>query len=260
MNTDDGKSSEENLKLWHVYIHTTPNKKHYVGITKKRPEERWLKGNGYKKQSYFYRAIQKYGWEHIRHDVVANGLTADKAKELEIKLISILRSNDKRYGYNITRGGDGTAGRKISDDEKQWLRWFMTVDNPFKGKKHTEETKRKMRENHKDCLGENNSFYGHKHTEETKARLSALRKGKYCGVDNPNYGRKDTPEQIQRKRELKSKPVDMFDLDGNFIRSYPSSLAAEQELGFSHSLITRVCRGKASHTHGYKWKYRENAV
>lgn len=250
MNNPDDK------REYHVYIHTTPNKKHYVGMTKKEPSRRWKNGTGYKTQALFYRAIQKYGWDNIRHDVVADNLTAEEAKALEVKLIAILRSNDKRYGYNITKGGDGTPGRNLSEDEKQWIKWFMTVDNPFKGKHHTEETKRIMREKHYDCFGEKNSFYGHKHTEETKAKISAAKKGKYCGINNHNYGKKDTPEQIQRKRELKSKPVNMYDMDMNFIRSYPSALEAEHELGINHSLISRVCKGKASHTHGYKWRYK----
>ena len=57
------------MKKFYVYIHTCPNGKKYVGITIRRPEYRWRKGNGYKSNKHFYSAIQKYGWDNIEHQV-----------------------------------------------------------------------------------------------------------------------------------------------------------------------------------------------
>ena len=42
-----------------VYMHTCPNGKSYVGITKTPVKRRWHNGGGYISQQYFYRAIQK---------------------------------------------------------------------------------------------------------------------------------------------------------------------------------------------------------
>ena len=39
--------------------------------------------------------------------------------------------------------------------------------------------------------GENNHFYGKCHTEETKQKQSEVKKGKYVGENNPNYGNGD---------------------------------------------------------------------
>lgn len=40
-----------------VYKHTSPSGKVYIGITKRKPEYRWNKGKGYRKdQLLFYRA------------------------------------------------------------------------------------------------------------------------------------------------------------------------------------------------------------
>jgi len=51
-----------------VYIHTSPSGKMYVGITGKEPERRWgINGNNYMLDKCFWKAIQKYGWENIRH-------------------------------------------------------------------------------------------------------------------------------------------------------------------------------------------------
>lgn len=60
-----------NIKKWFVYMHVNKiNSKVYVGITSKKPEERWQKGQGYNSQKYFYRAIQKYGWDSFEHIIL----------------------------------------------------------------------------------------------------------------------------------------------------------------------------------------------
>jgi len=64
-------------------------------------------------------------------------------------------------------------------------------NSPAWGKKHTEDTKRKMSENFK---GENNPMYGKEHTEETKREMSRINKGE----SNPRYGMKHT-EETKRK-------------------------------------------------------------
>lgn len=57
-----------------VYIHQNlTNGKRYVGITCKKPERRWgYQGAGYKSQTYFWKAIQKYGWDNFDHEVFAS--------------------------------------------------------------------------------------------------------------------------------------------------------------------------------------------
>ena len=91
-----------------VYCHTNKaNGKKYFGITRQRLTKRWQNGGGYKGCTYFYRAIQEYGWAGFEHEVIATDLTAEDAKELEIKLIAENKSYLPEFGYNISRGGDG---------------------------------------------------------------------------------------------------------------------------------------------------------
>lgn len=58
-----------------------------------------------------------------------------------------------------------------------------------------------------------------------------------------------------RKNGKLSKRVNQYDLDGNFIASYPSAREASRQLGISQSLISSVCRGEHTHTHGFIFKY-----
>lgn len=81
-----------------VYKHTTPNGKVYIGITNRTPEERWKKGKGYQNNKHFHSAIEKYGWDNIVHEIIAEDITAEAAWQMEQKLISKYKSDDRKYG------------------------------------------------------------------------------------------------------------------------------------------------------------------
>lgn len=86
--------------LYLVYKHTDPNGKVYIGITQNHPQTRWNEGGGYEKQTRFYKAIQKYGWIHFEHEIVAAALSKEEALEIENELIIKYNSFDEAYGYN----------------------------------------------------------------------------------------------------------------------------------------------------------------
>ena len=143
-----------------VYKHTSPNGKVYIGITCGNPLNRWRGGIGYIKNTHFYRAIIKYGWDNFAHEILYDGLSRDDACAIERKLIATYKSNDKRYGYNITDGGD-YFNHSLESREK------MSLNRMGKGTgAKSEETKARMRENHGGgakpsavrCIDTNNSF------------------------------------------------------------------------------------------------------
>lgn len=102
---------------WTVYIHIVPKEisgyehdKYYVGITSFKPQARWQKdGYGYHTQ-YFYKAIQKYGWDNIEHIILASNITKNEATKMETKMINLLHSSESTYGYNVSNGGFGVLG------------------------------------------------------------------------------------------------------------------------------------------------------
>lgn len=75
---------------WLVYKHISPSDKVYIGITHLLLSQRWCRGNGYKNNPIFYRAILKYGWDNIEHKVVISNLTKGQAEEVEKKTINFL--------------------------------------------------------------------------------------------------------------------------------------------------------------------------
>ena len=95
---------------YQVYVHTFPNNKRYVGLTiEENINKRWKNGKGYKGQKVVYNAILKYGWTNIGHQVFECNTEAEM-KYLEKYLIAYYNTTDRRYGYNVTEGGDGHKG------------------------------------------------------------------------------------------------------------------------------------------------------
>lgn len=92
-----------------VYKHTCPNGKVYIGITCQTPSKRWHNGKGYYQNKYFTSAIEKYGWQNIKHEILFDSLTKEQAEAKEIELIAFYKSNQREYGYNISVGGESGA-------------------------------------------------------------------------------------------------------------------------------------------------------
>lgn len=98
-------------KTYYVYCHTNNiNGKKYIGITGlEKPLYRWHKdGSGYSGQ-VFGKAIEKYGWNNFKHEILFEGLAYEDACKKEKDLIRKYKTTDRKYGYNISIGGDNGA-------------------------------------------------------------------------------------------------------------------------------------------------------
>ena len=108
------------MKKFYVYVHTcNANGKRYVGCTTQaRPEFRWAEGKGYQNNDHFYRAILKYGWSNFQHEVFEVESEEEMYRK-EVELISFYHSNDPRYGYNHSSGGEKSASGCIRSEESR---------------------------------------------------------------------------------------------------------------------------------------------
>lgn len=136
-----------------VYRLTSPSEKVYIGITSRPVKQRWNNGIGYKRCPAMNNAIKKYGWENFKKEILLENTTESEAKALETMLIKLHRSNDSRFGYNRTEGGDGTTGYCPSEETRRKMSEAHKGNKYFLGHKHTEEWKR---ENSKRCKGASN--------------------------------------------------------------------------------------------------------
>lgn len=101
-----------------VYRHIAPNGKMYIGITKQKPKYRWGRGSGYRTNEYFMRAIRKYGWNNFAHEILQEGLSEEEAWAVEKELIAEYHTNDSRFGYNHSNGGDNTFAGTHTDQHE----------------------------------------------------------------------------------------------------------------------------------------------
>lgn len=218
---------------WTVYIHIVPKElsgydwdKYYVGITSRKVERRWGKnGSRYDdRHPYFRNAIKKYGWDNIQHNIVCENLTYNEAIDMEKLLIKKLKSNDKIHGYNMTKGGEGTAG----------------LTSRSKGKHLSEETKQKI----------SNTLKGRYIDEVWKQHIGKAVKKRWedggdlrirmSGENSPNYGK---PGYFKDKKGFDnptSKPIICL----NTLKVYGSSSLASEDVGNAdYSSICACCRG-----------------
>lgn len=220
-----------------VYQHTFPNGKKYIGMTcQKNLNRRWDAGRGYKTQVLMARAIEKYGWDNVRHEVLATGLTKEDAEKMEIEQIRINRTADPEFGYNIENGGNcpGTHSeetkRKIGDAQRGEKNHCYGKPSPFKGVKRTPEEIEKNRQAH---LG-----------------IPSCWKGKHLPPHVVEQLRRPKTEEHKRKlSEAKSVPV--VCIETGVI--YPSGKAAAEAIGISRGGIAYAVKGERKSAGGYHW-------
>ena len=82
-------------------------------------------------------------------------------------------------------------------------------------------------------------------------------KGK-SGKDAYWYNKKITKEMIEKANLKRNKPVYQFDLNGNFIKYYPSVTHAAKENNISKSGISKSCHDYSKTCGGYFWSYSDN--
>ena len=127
----------------YIYLITNQvNNKIYVGKHSTNNLDDGYMGSGI----LIKKAITKYGIENFTKEYLAFCDTEEKLNWFEKFYIKKYKARE--VGYNLTDGGDGSLGRK-----------------------HTEETKQKMRDNHADFKGEKHPMYGRHLSEEHKAKL-----------------------------------------------------------------------------------------
>ena len=154
------------------------NGKIYIGQTINSIEKRFgshiKAANNKKNNSIIYKAIRKYGVQSFEVSVIDEAKDKETLNEKEKYWIKFYNSMDLAIGYNMAPGGEGGDLSKYR-----------------KYRPHTEETKAVIRARTKEAMAIL--------PPEKKEKLKPL-KGKF-GKDNPNYGRKASPEEIKKLSE-----------------------------------------------------------
>lgn len=232
-----------------------------------------------------WRSINKYGIDNFAIELLDTANSKEELNRKEIYWIEYYDAVDDPMFYNILRGGKGgditvkmteneynTFRKRISEHNKG--RDNSGKKNGFYGKHHSnevrmkisycmrnlsEESKRKMSDNHADIsgknnpmygvhrYGENNPFYGKKHTEESKKRISES----MSGENNPNYGKhrsEDTKSKISKALKGKKRnysPTKDRKVINNGIENkyvYPDEIQSYLDNGWKYGRVKKVIK------------------
>lgn len=216
--------------MYTVYQHIFPNGKRYIGVTRTSVEKRWgYRGYNYKSQ-VVGRAIEKYGWENIEHEVFAVCDTKEQAEHLERWLVKHFDTTNPEHGYNVLPGGDVAV-----NDATPEMRYKLGNGN--RGRHHTEEEKQKISEGCKRRFKrpESNGHIGRKAPEGTK-------------------------EKMREAHADRAKPVNCYTKNGEFVQRFRTVNEASKFVsGGSSSVcaISRCCRHLPRYrtVKGYVWEY-----
>ena len=110
--------------MYTIYMHKNKlNNKVYIGQTKQEKlNNRWKNGKGYKSCTYFYHAIQKYGWDNFEHIILDQGdWTLEEANKKEQFYIQKYNSTNIEKGYNIKKGGENDISPKATPAAVKWM-------------------------------------------------------------------------------------------------------------------------------------------
>ena len=157
--------------MYYIYrITNLINGKTYIGQHKYKKLNDTYMGSGKALRA----AQKKYGIKNFKKDILVFGIsTLEQANSLEETGIAAEREKVGRENcYNRADGGQGEAffkGKHHSEETKKKIR------EANKGKKLSEETRRKISESNK-C---NKNAKGCVRSEETKRRLAEVHKGKH---------------------------------------------------------------------------------
>lgn len=194
------------------------NNKVYIGITKCSLKKRWNehKSKAKKGKYYLHRAIRKYGVDKFNIEVLKTFEEESDMYNYEIETIKKLKSNDRLFGYNNSKGGEVSS----------------------KGIKMTEETKAKISNYQKHRIRK-------PHSEETKRKMSEKAKGRDMSkaIEASLINRKGKPSNNTTKVILNDKII------------FDSLTLASKEYNISVSSISNNIKGKSKKTKVGIWKY-----
>jgi len=240
--------SLNNDKKYSVYRHiNNKNNKKYIGITCQKPQNRWGKdGNGYKSQSYFWNAIQKYGWNNFKHEILFEHLTKDEACNKEIELIAKYKTMNRTYGYNRSIGGEYSSAGILNNNRSKIVLQYSLDAELIKIYQSAKEAFRKTHVAHSDICkcarGDCDDAGGFQWSYEyNKSNIKPIKNA------------------IIRRSTSRKRPILQYSMDGYFIKEWKSTVDAANELNIDRNNITACCNQTYSSSGGFQWRKKTSS-
>lgn len=265
-------------KLFNYFYKTVNllNGRYYYGIrsTNIHPNKDSYLGSG----KVIKEAIRLYGKESFKKEVINHYPSRLEASWHEQMIVTDELIKDPQC-YNIRTGGENgyiqseetrlkikkaNTGKKHSEETLQKQREEKRLNPPFKGRKHSEESKQKIsdgntgkkltvdQKNHlrEINLGEKNPGFGKKRSNETIQRMSDAQKGE----KGSGFRRKKTESELKKLREnsTKIRPCIILGIE------YFSITEASRQLNLPYQLI--IYRIKSTNIVYKDWIYKDATI
>lgn len=199
----------------------------YIGKTTKNINERkkdhLSKARRKVNNIRFHNAIRAHGQDNFTWSVIEE-CSNDLLNEREMYYISKLKSNNKKFGYNMTEGGDNDP--KVNLGRKRSKETCLKISLAFKGRKFTKEQKKTM---------------GKAQSERWK-KDPAMR------------------AKFRKVQQNNRKPIKQYTLSGNFLKYWASAAEASISLAVDSSNINRACNRHMKTCKGFFWRFQDDVV
>ena len=241
-----------------IYMtHNRVNGKRYIGKRKYDAAGRWVDylGSGV----LLSRAIQKYGKENFRREIIDIATSNEELSEKEKYWIGYYDATQSKDFYNVASGGDGGNVRGGDTKEQVELSERKRIDAVRRG------------------ISRGEHCGASKLTEcDVQSIICELLSGQYLTAVAHKYGvAVETVRDIRNHKawthltndiifpkvdgrnnnQCCAKRINAFDKQMNFVGSFSSAREAEKELGVGYRLISQVCNGVKKSAHGYIFQF-----
>lgn len=203
---------------------------------------------------HLQRAWDQYGEENFIFDTIEE-CKENKLNEREIFWISYYNSNDPKYGYNLTEGGDGLRGYKCSQELKNKMSQSKNppriVQIDFDGKlvrswrsaTHAQRTLMNIRA--RSIL-------------QCARHICYQANGYIWFFENEYNEIKDTfdiKEYLLSHKNFFDIPICQYSVYGELINIWSQKKLKEKYLDTKFQVILKVCNHEKNTYDGYIWKY-----
>lgn len=257
---------KDTIYNWTIYKITSPSDRVYIGKSSDFNKRLYSYRNGHcVKQRLLYNSLKKYGFEnHTIECIDSFSGSNDYANDKEMFWIRSFMSNNHKWdkrGMNLTDGGDGTIGLRMSIEAKNKMSLKkIGKEPPNKGKPMPIHQVEMQRERMKGKSPLQGKTFSHLPEEERKRWFGSHNLG-----NSYNKGRKLKPHVVEMHRKrLTGKPnvflykaILQYSNEGEFIKEYDSIKNASAETGLSCWTIGCIAKGNMKRPHKYVFKYKK---
>lgn len=254
-----------NLK---IYKATTPSGRVYIGKTRNSIKSRiatHISDAKHRSTKYaFGHAINKYGAENITWDILETNITSFAYIDfLEKAYIKKYNSNDGKFGYNLTAGGDGgqlVAG-SLTKKRESMEKYYQSNVGQERKKIQSEQSK-ELRKIRTDITI--NARLG-RQSPESRIKTSIINIERYSSLIARQKHSQKLKEvysdiNVQRKatmanRKSRARVFIVKKIDGTSIGTWESPSTCAEDLQIQRNGIYACLKNRIKHSQGYIFQY-----